>query len=152
VNFRGVDYVEREAHSNHVWDKHYGELWRVFEAQVQTQQLAGFVAPLLAVRSLSMALAGADFFHHQHFAAAAETYRRRLVDMMNRDIAHSSTSAELGYTAGSPLWNRVAAFTYDMPGPGWAIERHTSSLTALVFWLLASGAGVALAVRAMRVE
>lgn len=152
VNFRGIDYVEREAHSNRVWDKHYGRLWQLFEAQVRTQLLAGFTAPLVAVRSLSMGLAGSDFYHHQHFAQAAEAYRRRLVDMMNRDIAYSSTSSQLGYTAGEALWDRLPPFAYRVPGPGWAMERYAWSLAALAFWMVAGCLALVATVRAMRVE
>jgi ABC-2 type transport system permease protein len=152
VNFRGIDYLEREAHSNSVWDTHYGRLWALFERQVHSHQLAGFAAPLLAVRSASMGLAGADFFHHQHFARAAEAYRRRLVDMMNRDIAYSSSSSQLGYTAGEQLWNRIPPFEYHTPETGWAIARQAWSLTALGAWLVGAILALALAVRAMRVD
>lgn len=152
VNFRGADYLEREAHSNDIWDDHYGRLWRSFEAQVRTHQLAGFAAPLLAVRSTSMSLAGADFFHHQHFAAAAESYRRRQVELMNGDLAYSSTSGQLGYVADSSLWSRLPAFEYHVPGPWWAIARVTWSLMALGLWVIAGLAALAWAVRVMPVD
>jgi ABC-2 type transport system permease protein len=152
INFRGADYLEREAHSNQIWDDHYGRLWRSFEAQVRTHQLAGFAAPLLAVRSMSMSLAGADFFHHQHFAVAAESYRRRQVELMNSNLAHSATSAQLGYVAGADLWSRLPAFEYHAPGPGWAIARVTWSLVALGLWVIAGLVALAWAVRVMPVD
>lgn len=152
VNFRGADYLDREAHSNHIWDKHYGTLWQLFERQVRMHQLAGFAAPLLAIRSLSMGLAGTDFFHHQHFASAAEAYRRQLVDTMNGDLAFSSSSSQLGYTAGEDLWQRVAPFEYRAPGMRWAIERQQWSLFALGSWLLMGVVMLGCAVKVMRVE
>ncbi len=152
VNFRGIDYLEREAHSNQVWDEHYATLWRLFEAQVHTHQIVGFAAPLLAVRSLSTGLAGSDFSHHQHFATAAERYRRRLVDMMNGDIAHSSSSAQLGHTAGAELWSRLPAFDYRAPEVMWAIRRVGWSLTALLAWLAVGMVALLVAIRLMPIE
>jgi ABC-2 type transport system permease protein len=152
VNFRGIDYLEREARSNQVWDEHYGRLWWLFERQVRTQQIAGLAAPLLALRSVSMSLSGSDFFHHRHFAVAAESYRRRLVGAMNRDLAFSATSKQLGYTADPGLWQRLAPFEYRRPTVTWAIAQQGWSLTSLAAWLLIGSLSLRYAVRGLQVE
>ena len=152
VNVRGIDYLEREAHSNQVWDEHYGRLWWLFERQVRTHQIAGLAAPLLALRSVSMGLSGSDFFHHRHFAMAAESYRRQLVLTMNRDLAFSATSKHLGYIAGPGLWQRVAPFEYRAPTVTWAIAHQHWSLLSLAAWLLIGGLFLVSAVRGLLVE
>jgi ABC-2 type transport system permease protein len=152
VNFRGVDYLEREDHANQIFDKEYGRLWQAFDQQNAVQRWAGFAAPLMAARALSMAIAGTDFDHHRHFAQAAEVYRRRLVRAMNEDLAFHSTSARLGYTADSTLWASLPPFDYRMPPLAWTLVRQRESLAALGLWLALGLAAQAFAVRAIRVH
>jgi ABC-2 type transport system permease protein len=152
VNFRGVDYLEREAHSNRTFDRLYDQLWGAFTRQIEVQQRASLAAPLLAVRSLSMALAGTDFFHHRHFATAAEAYRRRLVETMNHDLAYNSTSGSLGYTAGPELWARLSPFEYHAPPLTWALRGQAWSVAALACWLLLAAAALWRAVTTLRID
>jgi ABC-2 type transport system permease protein len=153
VNFRGVDYLEREAHANDVWERHYRELGTAFDRQIGVHRAAGFVAPFLAVRSLSMALTGVDFFHHQHFAAEAESYRRRFVLAMNTDLAYGADSQKLGaYVADPALWGKVPPFEYRAPGLGPALQQARLSAVALGVWLMVAGAALVLSVRRIAVE
>jgi ABC-2 type transport system permease protein len=136
VNFRGIDYLEREAHSNAVWDRHYSTLWRSFEGQARIHDLAGWVSPLMAVRSVSMAVAGVDFFHHRDFAAAAESYRRGLVLAMNRQLAFGGDSQRMGaYAADASYWATVGPFMYQQPDVAWAAANAPHGLMALLGWL-----------------
>ena len=137
VNFRGMDYLEREAHSNAVWDRHYAALWTAFDRQTAVHHMAGWVAPLMAVRALSMALAGVDIFHHRDFAMEAEAYRRRLVLAMNSALAHGAGSRKLGaYTADASLWSSVEPFAYRQPDITWALGHVRSEIGALAAWAL----------------
>jgi ABC-2 type transport system permease protein len=72
VNFAGISLQDGEEHGNVVFDKYYGLLWNRFERQNRLKQITGLLAPMLAIQSLSMGLAGTDFAHHRDFAAAAE--------------------------------------------------------------------------------
>ena len=102
-------------------------------------------APLLAVRALSMGLAGTDVEQHRHFAAAAETYRRDLMRQMNGDLAENSRPGEL-YTAGPDLWAQAPPLRYDAPTLDWVLNNRILSLLVLALWLagavLAAAAGV----------
>ena len=153
VNFRGIDYLEREAHSNAVWDRHYSSLWRAFEGQARIHDLAGWVSPLMAVRSLSMAIAGVDFYHHRDFAAAAEGYRRELVLAMNRQLAFGGDSQRMGaYTADASYWGTVGPFTYRQPALGWAVSNVSHSVFALLGWLCAAIVALGWGVRRLGVD
>jgi len=153
VNFRGVDYLEREAHSNDVWDRHYTALWTAFAGQVRMHLLAGWVAPLMALRNVSMALSGVDYFHHRDFAAAAEAYRRQLVLAMNSQLAYGGNSARMGsYQADASFWSSIGAFDYRQPSMRWAIGNVSSSAGALGAWVLAGAALLAMSVRRMGVQ
>jgi ABC-2 type transport system permease protein len=153
VNFRGMDYLEREAHSNAVWDRHYAALWTAFDRQTAVHHMAGWVAPLMAVRALSMALAGVDIFHHRDFAMEAEAYRRRLVLAMNSALAYGAGSQKLGaYTADASLWSSVGPFAYRQPDITWALGHVRTEIGALAVWALLVCSALVLAVRRMGID
>jgi ABC-2 type transport system permease protein len=148
VNFRGVDYLEREAHANDMWQRHFAELWSTFDRQTTVHQLAGWFAPVMSVRALSMALAGVDVFHHQHFAMEAEAYRRQLVLKMNTQLAYGAGSQKRGaYTADRSFWSTVASFVYRQPDMAWALSNVRTGSIALLSWVAAACAALAFAVR-----
>jgi ABC-2 type transport system permease protein len=137
INFAGVSLQEGEEHGNEVFDRHYGRLFELYERQNAVQQAAGVVAPLLAMRSLSMGLAGTDFLHHRDFVRAAEDYRRGIQRVMNEDIAQNSKPGAV-YTAGQELWGRVPDFRFEAPGTAEVLARYTGSLLLLALWLAAA--------------
>jgi ABC-2 type transport system permease protein len=137
INFSGISLQEGEDHGNEVFDRHYGGLFERYQSQNRALQWAGAVAPMLPIRSISMALAGTDFAHHRDFVQAAEEYRRNIQRVMNADIARNARPG-IAYTAGLDLWSQVPPFAYDMPGVGWVLARNWSSVLLLLAWLGAS--------------
>jgi ABC-2 type transport system permease protein len=146
INFAGVSLQEGEEHANDVFDRHFGGLYDAFERQNRFAQLAGFLAPSLAVRALSMGVAGSDVHQHRHFAQAAETYRRSIQRAMNDDIARHQKRGE-AYLAGADLWGSVPEFDYQAPALGWVLGEQARAVAALLTWC-AVLAGVAFVVAA----
>ena len=145
LNEVGVYLQESEEFGNRIFDRNYGALWDTFERQGLVHEALAVAAPLLAVRALSMGLAGTDVEQHRHFATAAETYRRDLMRRMNGDLAENSRTGEL-YTAGPELWAQTPPLRYDAPTLGWVLNNRLLSLLVLAAWLagavLAAAAGV----------
>jgi ABC-2 type transport system permease protein len=150
INFSGISLQEGEEHANEVFDKHFGQLYGAFERQNRLAQYAGFVAPSLALRSLSMGLSGSDFAQHRHFATAAEAYRRDIQRAMNGDIARHQKRGET-YLASRTLWAEVPDFDYRAPSAAWVAARQWPSLVAIAGWLVLAGAAAWLAARRSRV-
>jgi ABC-2 type transport system permease protein len=148
VAMQGVSLQEGENHGDEVFDAHYGRLFDQFERQNTVFQLGGAVAPMLAIRSLSMALAGTDFNQHRHFIVAAENYRRLIQRTLNDDImSHpvrtggvTDTERRGPYVAGPELWARVPAFEYEAPSTKWVIDHARWSIGILALWLAAAAA------------
>jgi ABC-2 type transport system permease protein len=151
VSFAGISLQEGEEYGNQVFDRRYGALWTTFEQQNRFKQVAGLIAPALAVRSLSMGAAGTDFAQHRDFAAAAETYRRMLVKQMNDDMTIHAGKADYGYKAGPDLWRQVPDFSYTAQSASWVFERQWPSLLALLLWFIASTAFAIVAAAKVRV-
>jgi ABC-2 type transport system permease protein len=135
VNFRAISLQEGENHGYEVFERHFGNVFDRFEQQNNVYQLGSVVAPLLAVRSLSMGLAGTDFAHHRHFTVAAEEYRRAIQKTMNDDILVHPVKGGQEYMAGTDLWQKVPAFNYEAPGLGWVLGNYATSVVVLVMWL-----------------
>jgi ABC-2 type transport system permease protein len=150
VNFAGISLQASEEHANLIFDRQFGELWRTYERQEAVHRWAALASPLLAVRALSMTLAGTDFGHHRHFADAAERHRRVLVEYLNDDMAQNAGDQDYGYLAGPELWAGAPTFTYRAPGLDWALDRSAGSAAALAAWLVVAGLAAVLAARRLR--
>ncbi len=134
--------LQVDDHSGYdVLDDHFGRLWDTFEKQQGLQETTGLIAPVVALRAFSMAVAGTDFSHHRHFATAAEAQRRLLQEIVSADlIAHADPLGDrhFSYKAGPELWARVPRFAYRAPPVGFALQRHWPSLAMLIAVFAAS--------------
>jgi ABC-2 type transport system permease protein len=137
VAFSGISLQEGEEHGNEVFDHHYGRLFDTYDRQNTVYQLGGIVAPMLAMRSVSMGLAGTDFPQHRHFVTAAESYRRLIQRTMNGDIAANQKRGRV-YLAGRELWEKVPDFEYTAPVASWVLGNVRWSVVILGLWLVAA--------------
>lgn len=149
-NYDGFSMQRGEEHANEVYAHYFGQLWDRFAQQDRAQLVGAVVAPVIAVRFLSMGIAGTDFGQHRAFAEQAEAYRQDFNRVMNDDIRdHAAADASFSYQADSALWRSIPAFTYEAPSLGRALATHTVSLVALGAWLVLAALLVA---RERRIE
>jgi ABC-2 type transport system permease protein len=134
VAFSGVSLQEGEEHGNEVFDHHYGRLFDTYDRQNAIYQIGGVLAPMLAMRAVSMGLAGTDFNQHRHFVTAAESYRRVIQRTMNNDIMTNQKRGTV-YLAGRELWDKVHEFEYTAPSTGWVLRHVRWSIMILSAWL-----------------
>jgi ABC-2 type transport system permease protein len=130
VNFSAISLQAGEEHGDKVFDAHYGSLGSRFRAQEQLAAAVGLAAPLLSVRSLSMALAGTDREQHADFARSAEEYRRQLVEIMNASILSREAT-----TGDAALWASVPAFVYAPPSLSAVLRQQWLAILVLLAWL-----------------
>lgn len=148
INFAGLTLDEGERHGDRVFDAAYGDLAATYRAQDNVRAALGVAAPLLAVRELSMALAGTDAEQFRAFQAAAEAYRRSLVGRMNHEMAHSGrTSDGFDKKVDARAWASVPAFTYTPPGAADVLARAWPHALALGLWLVAAALALIAAAR-----
>lgn len=152
VSFAGISLQEGEEYGNLVFEKHYGNLWDTFGRQNALKQTSAIFAPMLAINSVSMGLAGTDFAQHRDFASAAESYRRMLVKMMNDDMTYNAGKTDFGYLAQPAVWQKVPDFEYDAPSTGWVLRHQTISLSLLALWFVAAVVAALWATAKMRVD
>ncbi len=149
-NFNGLVMLESERLAGEVFDEHFGRLWDRLESQDRLVTWAGLAAPLLGLRSASMALAGTDFTQHRHFSTAAEQHRRNFVRVLNEEMMNNTSGDHHGGVSGRALWEKLPAFRYDPPPPAHAVRAATPGLVVLGLW--AVGAWTALFIIAARLK
>jgi len=136
VNFDAIAMQESEEYGNQVFDKHFNALYNQYRAQNGLTQLGGLVAPLLAVRSLSMGLAGTDVEQHRDFATKAEGYRRGLIKFSNDYFRDNTQTGAWDWKASPDVWARYPAFAYDAPTVKAAIAPQRRALATLGVWFV----------------
>ncbi|WP_394828227.1 ABC transporter permease subunit [Pendulispora albinea] len=152
LNKWGIALEKNDQAGYTVFDRHFGALWDNFERQRTAQELSGFVAPTLALRSFSMAMAGTDFAQHRDFASAAERHRRKIQDMVSDDLVEHADplgGRHFAYEADKSLWAEIPPFDYRTPTVGFAWRAAWLS-AAVLFVTLVLSAAAALAVAPRR--
>ena len=147
-----VALLESEADETALYDRRFTELFQRYQRQARSFERVGAIAPTLAARSLSMALAGTDEAHDREFAAAAARYRTAMLTTLNGELASSGRFNTFDYTRGRDLWEKVPPFDYDVPSARWALSQASWSASALAVWLLAISIAAAWSVSSMRLE
>jgi ABC-2 type transport system permease protein len=148
---QGIELQAEALFENEVLDHHFGRFHDAVERHERLTQWAGVVAPLVALQSVSMALAGTDYAHHRHFTEAAERHRRALVELLNREFAERGGSDAWSYKAGRELWEKAPKFVYRQPALGWVLGRQAVSLGILAGWLALASVAAWLAVARIKV-
>lgn len=133
-NFDGLIAVEAEKYSTDVYRRFYQHIWSIYGRQDQVYRLGGVVAPMLAIQSLSMGLAGSDFEQQRHFAEAAEIYRTRMALDMNDYIMNKIRYGDRLATADQKLWGTLPDFEYVMPDVRWVLRNQTLTFSVLLAW------------------
>lgn len=152
ANVEVVALLESEADETALYDRRFAELFQRYQRQARNFERVGAIAPTLAARSLSMALAGTDEAHDREFAAAASRYRAAMLTTLNRELASSGRFNTFDYTRGRDLWEKVPPFDYDVPAAGWALAQAAWSAAALAAWLVLVAIAAGWSVSAMRLE
>ena len=152
ANVEVVALLESEADETALYDRRFAELFERYQRQARSFEKVGAIAPTLAARTLSMALAGTDESHDREFAAAATRYRTAMLTTLNGELASSGRFNTFDYTRGRDLWEKVPPFDYDVPSARWAVSQVAWSAGALAAWLAAIALAAAWSVSSMRLE
>jgi ABC-2 type transport system permease protein len=152
VNPEGVALVKGEAADTEVHDRHFRRLAGIHTKQAGLYQAGAIVAPLVAVQSLSMALAATDYAHYRDFLDAAERYRTEFITVLNADVMKHQKPDTWNYTRGRDLWDQVPPFEYQLPNAAWALRSQRFSLFLLGGWVIAIAVAMPRAFRRIRVD
>ena len=138
VNWSGIAMQAGEEYTDQVYDQEFSRIERIFQQQNRLSEWMGFINPYLAIRNLSMGLAGTDFNHHVLFAREAESYRRAFIKKMNKDMElnHKPGVAYSDYSVGKEMWSLIEPFRYSLPDTASILGEQWRGIAALAFWLI----------------
>jgi len=152
ANVEVVALVESEAAETALYDRHFTALFDTYARQARSYERAAIIAPTLAARTLSMALAGTDAAHDAVFASAAASYRTEMLQTLNTELAQSGRLNTFDYVRGRDLWEKVPPFDYDAPTAVWVLSERWWSASALLAWLAGVTVASVWSVTSMRLE
>ena len=113
INFDGILMQEDEEYGHKVWDKHFGNLKKVFKKQKQSYQFGGLINPFISLQNASMVFAGSDNLHHQEFLVQVENYRRVFIKELNDEHAFGgSKTGDWSFSADNDFFKSVKDFEY----------------------------------------
>jgi ABC-2 type transport system permease protein len=146
-NFTAWRLQKLEDIDHEVFDHHFGALRAAYLSQRRIQDALGIFAPVLPLRSISMALSGTDLLHHDRYTSSAEDHRRTMVTKMN-DYLRSAGTPQSGQgvpgTAGEAVFATVSPFTYTQPSLAEVLNEYKVALMLLAAWaVVAVGLGLA---------
>lgn len=147
VNIDGLRLNASEDHGDVVFDRAWGQLEARYTEQHNVMRWTGLLSPLVPLQNVSMALAGTDLAHQLDFQTQAEAHRRRIIRLLNQDMAEHAGADGFDYKAGSDLWKRIPDFSYRPMPLNLVIARIVPDLLMLAAW---SGLAVLLLIAASR--
>jgi ABC-2 type transport system permease protein len=141
-NYSGFQMREGEKISATIYNRHLKELMLIYDRQNSFAKVAAFVNPFSAIRNVSMALCGADFQSYKIFQKDAEEYRYQLAQNMNalqiELITNEATTNDKPHAISSDHWKELPDFAPNPTSVLSPLRDEVYSITALVFWFLAS--------------
>jgi ABC-2 type transport system permease protein len=142
-NYSGFVMQQGEQMTSDAYQAHLAALLDTYARQSRLVDLAAVFSPFLGVRSLSMALAGADVAHLVEFDRQAEAFRFSLIASLN-DLHMNEVPAARDGDAADPrfgvpsrlrldqrFFDHLPAFAYQPPPVAWALSAHRLGMAAV---------------------
>jgi ABC-2 type transport system permease protein len=161
VNYRGLLALEGERLTSQLFDRYADDQFAAQRRQSGIVGWFGLASPAIALRSMSMALAGTGLENHRRFLAQAEDYRYAIVQQLNRLQATALTYSDDGARNSDPdaarrvrigpdNWQAVPDFAYRGTTTPERLAAAWPGLVVIAAWLVAVALAAAMALRRMR--
>jgi ABC-2 type transport system permease protein len=144
VNYAGLLMAEGERLTSELFDRYMQDNFKRQDAQGRFVNAFSLLSPVLALRQMSMALAGTDRGSHQQFLIEAEKYRFALIQALNRLHAEQVRyKNDREQRISHRHWQDLPRFAYQSPDLEQVVTDHViPALAVLGLWLVLLGAGM----------
>lgn len=138
VNYAGLLMAEGERMTSELFDRYMQDNFRRQDAQGRFVNAFSLLSPVLALRQMSMALAGTDRGNHQQFLFDAEKYRFALIQALNQlhaeEVRYQNDREQ---RVSRQNWQELPRFAYQAPGIGQVARSHViPALGMLGLWIV----------------
>jgi ABC-2 type transport system permease protein len=141
-NYSGYIMAEGEKISARIYDQHFDKLLEIYRAQTSFSKMMAFFNPFMAIKNLSMTLAGTDYDTYIDFQRQAEAYRYAMAQKMN-ELQIKYISNKKPEPTDKPTvidhkhWQEVPEFRYRSAGISAVLKSETITFLAFIFWITA---------------
>ncbi|MEQ9440100.1 MAG: DUF3526 domain-containing protein [Cyclobacteriaceae bacterium] len=136
-NYSGFVMREGERMSAHIYDRHLQKLLQTYQQQNNFTRLTAFINPFVAVKGISMALAGTDFESYADFQRQSEAYRYQLAQQMNElqmEYISNTQAHDEPQVISRDHWKEFPDFQHQFITINRALRSETLSIIALLVW------------------
>ncbi|KMQ64764.1 hypothetical protein ACM46_11050 [Chryseobacterium angstadtii] len=130
-----LDLIQAEAYESKVHRFYSEKIEEKFKQQQKFMDYMGIINPFLAVRQLSMGLAGTDVYHHIDFFNKAETYRNDMMNRLNKRELELAVS-DKAKMSNRDFYNSLPDFRYEYPSVGNVLRHHVTAVLSLLLWII----------------
>jgi len=140
-NYSGFIMQEGERLSTEIFRNHQTNLVERYQQQQDMVRWTAFVNPYIAIKNISMALSGTDFYAFRNFQIQSEAYRYKLAKTMNelqiKFISNTNkSSADKGSVISQQHWKDFPDFQHEHLCITKVICNEKLSFLALLLWLI----------------
>lgn len=134
INIQGIIFGIQDEISDAVFDRHFARLNDAIDQQIDVFESASLLSPRMALMLVSQEVAGTSIGHQRQFADGAETFRRRLMKTLNRDLTLNSRAGQTDYRSSAALWRAAGEYRFEPESLTRSLARCGAPLTVLVIW------------------
>jgi len=145
VNFKGLLGIEGERMTSALFDRYAEASFDRQHSQSRWMDAFGLFSPVLALRRLSMTVAGTDLDSYRRFLVQGERYRYTLIQSLNRLQAE-----QIGYAddrnpnrqarINREHWHDQPDFVFEPRSRGQTVRSAAPAAAVLMGWILAVAA------------
>jgi len=136
VYWTGVSMQTVEERDYIINNKLMKELRQSFQVQQRQRDLVGFLSPVLALRSISMALAGTSLVDQEKFIQSAHDFRIDMIRDMNTELINNATMKDSLYVADSETFSMVEPYHYSPPLIDESLGQLTYNIVLVILWFV----------------
>ncbi|PWJ60501.1 ABC-2 type transport system permease protein [Dyadobacter jejuensis] len=138
VNYGALVMQEGENISSRIFNKHFDQLIGAYKAQNSISNYLSFTDPFLAIRNVSMNLAGTDFDTFTEFQKQTEKYRFEKTKNLNEiHLTQISYKDDSKQKVSARNFQQQAEFKFKPLTIKASLAHGAVSLVALFIWVLA---------------
>lgn len=134
-NIEGLTLQFNEDYRTMAFNHYFKEVENSFDQQQRFISLSGIFDPFVSTKWLSMALAGSDFYHHEHFFKRAQAYRNHLIRQLNMQLAMHSKDVKGEYKVGAAYFSQLKDFKYQLPTLYQVLQVKKVAFLSLIGWI-----------------
>ncbi|AYQ33169.1 DUF3526 domain-containing protein [Runella sp. SP2] len=140
-NYSGYVMREGEKLSAETYQKHQAALVEIYQKQQDVVRFTAIFNPYMAIKNLSMALAGTDYAAYDDFQRQTENFRYSLAQTLNelqiKLISNKvKSSADKKAVISQKYWSQLPDFRYHFLTCTAVLKHEIFSVISLVLWVV----------------